>query len=246
MAIVQHELPITGMGKQRCVGEQPGPSGRLDHRSLECLPFSVQTQSQVSTRTFSSVGNGPRLGEGADQQKRLAHGEGPESAWAPLQGSADTHRGRQGHFLLVSHRPVSERKGNAQELAAGPPATADIPAGLRRAAEARSHRCSNSPPTSAHTPIHKQPRVSPLTHMEVPSWFRFLGSRLREGGSPEASREPPAREQDWADEGGSSTTSAEWTLLSIPGSAVAGMCLQRCLELRGRSWASVSLQDQSR
>lgn len=117
--IVQHELPITGVSKQRPIGEQPGPSGRLDHRSPECLPFSVRTRPRVSTGTFSNGGDGPWLRKGADQQKRLAHGEGPESAWAALQGSLDTHRGRQGHFLLVSHRPISERKGQAQGPGSG-------------------------------------------------------------------------------------------------------------------------------
>lgn len=36
--------------------------------------------------------------------------EGAGSPWATLQGSVDIHRGRQDHFLPVSHRSISKRK----------------------------------------------------------------------------------------------------------------------------------------
>lgn len=89
-------------------------------------------------RGWSLVGQGGRSAEerGAWRGSRICLG--------PCQGSVDTHRGRQGHFLLASHRPISERKGGAREPGRW---TSRSPTHLLQALQS----CRNTPAIGVHT-----------------------------------------------------------------------------------------------
>lgn len=101
--IAQHELPITGVSKQK-------PAGH----SLVQVGGDWTTGAQSTSSSLSRLGlwfpwglsprQGMVLGRARGQVSRRERAwRGSRICLGPLQGSVDTHRVRQGHFLLASH-----------------------------------------------------------------------------------------------------------------------------------------------
>lgn len=171
--IAQHELPITGVSKQKPAGHslvQVGGDWTTGAQSTSS--FSVQTWPLVSMGTLSKAGDGPWSGKGAGQQKREGV-ERKQNLPGPLAGLCGHSPSQTRSFPFGVTRQLVRGKEKLWNRADGPPAAPNISCRLCRAAGTHSyahthnpaHMCSNSPHICSHTHIHMQSHVFPLTHM---------------------------------------------------------------------------------
>lgn len=218
---------------------------------------------------LSPWGPSPRqgmvLGWARGQVSRREKGlEREQDLPGPLQGSVDTHRGRQGHFLLVSHRPISEKKGGAWEPGRWTSRSPNTSCRLCRAAG--THLPQACTPICTHTQcsshVFKQPShmlthphsyaiacVPTHTHVstisvQIPRKQTLSWQPACKGLVGRALRSNPCKESGLS-RGRSQTSSFDAVTMEAsanpPGSFEAGMALPRCLMVRGGEWAFGSL-----